>query len=151
MQVAEGLGIPRTRLDHLLRYPLRGERLGTGKFRCFTVEDILAIAVADRLLVQGVRPARIREACRFLRENLRIEGVPLARFTFFTDGRTVLVDTADPEVVIDVGGQGQLVFAMALQDVVLACERGRFLPQPQPRFEEVVASVKIRWAGVADG
>jgi len=148
-QVAEGLGLSRTRLDHLLRHALRGERLGTGKFRCFSSEDILTIAVADRLLGQGVRPARIRETCRYLRENVRVEGAPLTRFTFFTDGRTVLVNTADPDVVIDVGGQGQLVFAMALHDVVLACARARFLRDPQPRLDEVVASVRIRWAGAA--
>jgi hypothetical protein len=140
----------RTRLDHLLRYALRGERLGTGRFRCFSAGDILSIAVADRLLKQGVRPSRIREACRYLRQNLPVGDAPLTRYTFFTDGRTVLVNTANPDVVIDVAGQGQLVFAMALQDVVLACERAQFLPQPQPRLAEVVASVTIRWTGVAD-
>src|SRR4249919_772822 len=79
-QVAHGLGITRTRLDHLLRGALRGEALGTGRFRCFSVEDILAIAVADRLLRQGVRPARIRNACQYLRDNLRVEGAPLTRY-----------------------------------------------------------------------
>jgi len=145
-QVTEGLGLPRTRLDHLLRNALRGERLGTGRFRCFTVEEILTIAVADRLQGQGVRPGRIRAACRYLRDHLRVEGPPLSGYTFFTDGQTVLVNTVDPEVVIDVGGQGQLVFAMALQDIVLACERANFLRRPQTRYEEVVASVRLRWA-----
>lgn len=96
--VAERLQIDRDRLKYVLR-ALRDEGFGTGKFRCFSIEQILAIAVADRLMNQGVRPAKVREACRYLRENVN-SAAPLTAYTFFTDGHTVLVNTADPEVVM---------------------------------------------------
>jgi len=142
--VAKRLRIDRDRLKYLLR-ALRDEGFGTGRFRCFSVEQILAIGVADRLMSQGVRPAKVRAACTYLRRHVQLGVVPLTAYTFFTDGRTVLVNTKDPAVVIDVAGQGQLVFAMALHDVVLACDRAQFLTIRQPRLKEIVASVKLRW------
>src|SRR5437867_773540 len=140
--VAQRLGIPVRRVRHLASNALLDAR-GSGKFRCFTVTEILTIAVAHRLRADGVPLPRIRAACRHLREKLRVAEGPLSRFTFFTDGRSVLVDTSNPEAVMDVSEGGQLVFAMALHDIVRACHRGRFLPIDDPPVEEI--AVKLRW------
>ncbi|MBI4220814.1 MAG: hypothetical protein HY682_11765 [Chloroflexi bacterium] len=118
---------------------------GRGRFRCFTPADIVTILVADRMITEGVRPARVRDACRYLREKLRVTGPPLTGHTFFTDGTTVLVNTANPDAVVDVARQGQLVFAMALHDIAVVCEEGGFLPTPQPRLARVEARVTMRW------
>src|SRR5437016_3299303 len=111
-QVADRLHIPIERIRTILR-ALNEADFGTGRgrYRCFAPADIVTILVADRLITEGVRPARVRDACRYLREQLRVTGPPLTGHTFFTDGRTVLVNTANPESVVDVANQGQLVFA----------------------------------------
>lgn len=145
-EVADRLEIPRERVKTILR-ALREAEFGTGRgrFRCFSPADIVTIVVADRLITEGVRAERIRNACRFLREQLRVTGPPLTGHTLFTDGTSVLVNSANPEAVIDVSGQGQLVFALALHDIVVVCERGGFLPTPQPRLARVEARVNLRW------
>jgi DNA-binding transcriptional MerR regulator len=140
--VAARLRIPVRRVRHLARNALMNSQ-GSGQVHCFTGAEILTIAVAHRLASQGVAMARIRAACRHLRGNLRIVNGPLSRFTFFTDGKSVLVDTSNPDAVMDVSQGGQLVFAIALHDIVRACHRARFLPATEPPVEEI--SVRVRW------
>jgi DNA-binding transcriptional MerR regulator len=147
-QVASRLRIPVRRVRHLARTALADER-GSGKFRCFTATEILTVAVADRLAASGVRLARIRAACHHLREKLRVAEGPLSRFTFFTDGRSVLIDTSNPEAMMDVSEGGQLVFAIALHDIVRTCRRARFLPAAEPPVDEVVVKVRWKTGGVA--
>ena len=142
-QVAERLGIPARRVRHLASVALLAPR-GSGKFRCFTSTEILTVAVAERLRADGVPLTRIRAACQHLREKLQVAEGPLSRFTFFTDGRSVLIDTSNPDAIMDVSEGGQLVFAIALHDIVHACRRARFLPPAaDPPAEEIV--VKLRW------
>jgi|SRR5689334_14038687 len=142
-EVADGLGIPARRVRHLASIAVVG-RLGSGRFRCLDATEILTIAVANRLASEGVPLTKIRAACRHLRQNLNVGEAPLSRFTFFTDGRSVLVDTSNPDAVMDVSEGGQLVFAIALNDIVRACHEARFLPPTSaPPVEELV--VKLRW------
>lgn len=146
-EIAERLSIPRERIKGILRALSEGE-LGTGRgrFRCFAPRDVMTIVVADRLISEGVRPSRVREACRYLREELRAGRYPLTEYTLFTDGTTVLVRIGQPSTVIDVAAQGQLVFALALHDLAVVCERAGFLRPAQPRFAQVEAAVQLRWA-----
>jgi DNA-binding transcriptional MerR regulator len=140
--VARRLSIPVRRVRHLARNALLNAR-GSGQFRCFSVEEILTIAVAHRLASHGVSMARIQAACRHLRDKLRVVEGPLSRFTFFTDGKSVLIDTSNPQAVMDVSQGGQLVFAMALHDIVRSCYRAKFLPAADPPIDEI--SVRLRW------
>ena len=151
-EVTTRLGLSRERVNTVLR-ALADETFGTGRgrFRCFAARDIVTLLVADRLITEGVRPIRVKAACRYLRERLGAIGPPLTQYTLFTDGRSVLVGTDEPQALVDVSEQGQLVFALALHDIVVACERSGFLTQAQPRFAQVEASVRLRWptAGTA--
>jgi hypothetical protein len=145
-EVADRLQLSKERVKTILR-ALAHEEFGTGRgrFRCFMPHDVVTILVADRLISEGVRPSRVRDACRYLREKLRAIGPPLTQYTLFTDGRSVLVSTEDSETVVDVSAQGQLVFALTLHDIAIACERAGFLSPAQPRLARVEASVTLRW------
>ena len=143
-QVAECLQLKPRRVIYLAEKLLRtpGDT-GRGNHARYTTNEVLALSVAQRLSQEGVKIEKIREACMYLRERLP-SNVPLTGFSFFTDGRTVLVETDEPTVVIDVGGRGQLVFAMAIHDAVVRCQTAGILQGQEPR-QEITASVTLRW------
>ena len=142
-QVATRLGLSlATVRSHARLLGLLGG-VGRGNHVCFSSTEVLAIAVADRLKRQGVRSATVARACAYLASHLPGQ-TPLAGYSFFTDGHTILVETGDPAVVLDVGASGQLVFGMALRDVVLRCQQAGLMTG-QTDVDHIEAAVRVRW------
>lgn len=144
-EVAARLRVSTRRVTYLAETAFRVPgQFGKGNYAYYSSSQVLAMAVAQRLRKAGVKRRVIKEACHYLAEHLPIGLTPLTGLSFFTDGKTVLVETDNPEVLVEVSGRGQLVFALALHDVVLRCQKAGFLQGEQER-EVVDASAKVRW------
>ena len=140
-QVASKLRIEPRRLRDLAQ--LIGAVHGRGNHACYKTTEVLAMVVAIRLGKEGVRRDAIRRACQYLREHLPGQ-TPLSGYSFFSDGRTILVDTGG-QGLLEVSNSGQLVFGMALHDVVQRCERAGFLPRLGADAPEIKARVEVTW------
>jgi hypothetical protein len=75
---------------------------------------------------------RVRTACRFLSAQAQA-GDLFGNLWLFTDGRRVFTRTSDPRVVVDVTQGGQLVMAIALDDVARRCRRAGFITPARAR------------------
>jgi hypothetical protein len=85
--------------------------------------------VAKTLLDGGVSLQKIRKSLQYLRAHAPEVKKPLAELRFLTDGDAVFVLTADKEKIVDALNNGQLVFSIALGDLVrdLNCKVQKFI------------------------
>jgi predicted RNase H-like HicB family nuclease len=74
--------------------------------------------VAKTLLDSGLTLQKIRKAVTYLKKHAKEVEKPLAELRFLTDGKTIFVITGDEKQIIDTLKQGQLVFSIALGDLI---------------------------------
>jgi DNA-binding transcriptional MerR regulator len=91
---------------------------GYGSSRLYSFLDLVQMRVAKALLDGGVSLQKIRKSLQYLRAHAPEVKKPLAEMRFLTDGDTVFVLTADREKIVDALKNGQLVFSVALGDLV---------------------------------
>lgn len=91
---------------------------GYGSSRLYSFLDLVQMKVAKTLLDGGVSLQKIRKSLQYLRAHAPEVKRPLAEMKFLTDGDTVFVLTADKEKIVDALKNGQLVFSVALGDLV---------------------------------
>lgn len=91
---------------------------GYGSSRLYSFLDLVQMRVAKALLDGGVSLQKIRKSLQYLRAHAPEVKKPLAEMRFLTDGDTVFVLTADREKIVDTLKNGQLVFSVALGDLV---------------------------------
>ncbi|HHT9119677.1 MAG TPA: MerR family transcriptional regulator [Candidatus Hypogeohydataceae bacterium YC41] len=91
---------------------------GYGSSRLYSFLDLVQMRVAKTLLDGGVTLQKIRKSLEYLRAHAPEVKKPLAELRFLTDGDTVFVLTADKEKIVDALKNGQLVFSVALGDLV---------------------------------
>lgn len=91
---------------------------GYGSSRLYSFLDLVQMRVAKTLLDGGVSLQKIRKSLQYLRAHAPEVKRPLAELRFLTDGDTVFVLTADKEKIVDALKNGQLVFSVALGDLV---------------------------------
>ncbi|HHT9117419.1 MAG TPA: MerR family transcriptional regulator [Candidatus Hypogeohydataceae bacterium YC38] len=91
---------------------------GHGSSRLYSFLDLVQMRVAKALLDGGVSLQKIRKSLQYLRAHAPEVKKPLADIRFLTDGDTVFVLTADREKIMDALKDGQLVFSLALGDLV---------------------------------
>ncbi len=91
---------------------------GHGSSRLYSFLDLVQMRVAKTLLDGGVSLQKIRKSLEFLRAHAPEVKNPLAEMRFITDGDAIFVLTRDKEKIVDALKGGQLIFSIALGDLV---------------------------------
>lgn len=146
-QACQVAGISYRQLDYWDRTGLLSPGVstahGTGSVRLYSFCDLVALRVIKRLEEGGIPLQTIRRAIRYLQENLPFLESPFTDVTLVTDGKTIFALCRDEQEIIDVLRGGQLVFTVALGDIVAELE-GKVsdmatLPSPVTRRRHVAA------------
>jgi DNA-binding transcriptional MerR regulator len=94
------------------------EASGYGSMRLYSFNDLVQLKLAKTLLDKGVSLQKIRKAIIYLRKNMPEIKKPLLELRFLTDGETIFVLTKNQKKIIDTLKSGQLVFSIALGEIV---------------------------------
>ena len=81
-------------------------------------KDLVQLKVAKTLIDQGVSLQEIRKAITYLKKNFPDIETPLAEMKFLTDGKTIFVLTKDKRIILDTLSKGQLVFSLAVGEII---------------------------------
>lgn len=98
--------------------PSVSEASGHGSVRLYSFADLVQMRVAKTLLDEGISLQKIRKAITYLKKNMPDAKKPLSELRFVTDGNTLFVITKDKKQIIDILRKGQLVFSIALGDLI---------------------------------
>ncbi len=98
--------------------PSVSEATGYGSVRLYSFNDLVQMKVAKTLLDKGVSLQKIRKAIIYLKKNMPEVKKPLLELRFLTDGETIFVLTRNEKKIIDTLKSGQLVFSIALGEIV---------------------------------
>src|SRR4030043_1479370 len=98
--------------------PSVSEATGYGSVRLYSFNDLIQLRVAKTLMDKGVSLQKIRKAITYLKKNMPEVVKPLSELRFLTDGETIFVITRDKKQIIDALKNGQLVFSIALGEIV---------------------------------
>lgn len=94
------------------------EASGYGTTRLYSFLDLVQLKVAKTLRVAGISLQKIRKAITYLKKNFPDIEKPLAEMRFLTDGETIFVLTKDKNVILDTLSEGQMVFAIAIGEII---------------------------------
>jgi len=83
----------------------------------FTFRSLVEARSVKRMLDAGISLQKVRRTLEYLRANLQAER-PLSECRLVTDGSTIFRICEDSGQLIDTLRQGQLVFALALGEIV---------------------------------
>lgn len=98
--------------------PSVSEASGYGSVRLYSFNDLIQLRVAKTLLDKGISLQKIRKAIIYLKKNMPEIKKPLLEIKFLTDGETIFVLTKNWKEIIDTLKSGQLVFSIALGEIV---------------------------------
>jgi predicted RNase H-like HicB family nuclease len=98
--------------------PSVSDAAGKGSIRLYSFNDLIQLKVAKTLMDKGVSLQKIRKAITYLKKNMSEIEKPLSELKFLTDGETIFVLTKDRKAIIDTLNSGQLVFSVALGEIV---------------------------------
>ncbi|MGE5174244.1 MAG: MerR family transcriptional regulator, partial [Betaproteobacteria bacterium] len=94
------------------------EAAGHGTGRLYSFEDIVQLKVAKILIDKGVSLQKIRKSITYLKKNFPDIRKPLAEMRFLTDGGTIFVLADKKEKILDTLARGQMVFALAIGELI---------------------------------
>lgn len=94
------------------------EASGYGTTRLYSFLDLVQLKVAKTLREAGISLQKIRKAIIYLKKNFPDVEKPLAEMKFLTDGETIFVLTKDKNVILDTLSEGQMVFAIAIGEII---------------------------------
>src|SRR3989338_2528463 len=94
------------------------EASGYGTARLYSFQDLVQLKVAKTLIDKGVTLQKIRKAITYLKKNFPDIEKPLAEMRFLTDGETIFVLTDKKGVILDTLSKGQMVFAVAIGELI---------------------------------
>jgi predicted RNase H-like HicB family nuclease len=103
--------------SHFIK-PSVSEAAGYGSKRLYSFGDLVQLKVAMTLIDKGISHQKIRKSLLYLRKNMPDANKPLASVKFLTDGTSIFVLTDNTRVIIDTLKKGQLVFSIALGEIV---------------------------------
>ena len=103
--------------SHFIK-PSVSEANGTGSVRLYSFTDLVQLKVAKTLMEKGITLQKIRKAITYLKTNMPDVEKPLSELRFLTDGATIFVITRDDKQIVDTLKKGQLVFSIALGDLI---------------------------------
>jgi len=98
--------------------PSVSEASGYGSVRLYSFNDLIQLKVAKTLMDKGISLQKIRKAISYLKKNMPAIERPLSELKFLTDGETIFVLTKDNKIIIDTLKSGQLIFSIALGEIV---------------------------------
>ena len=98
--------------------PSISEASGYGSVRLYSFTDLIQLKVAKTLIDAGISLQKIRKSLNYLRKHIPEIENPLAEMRFITDGESIFVLTSDKNIILDTLKGGQLVFAIALGEIV---------------------------------
>jgi predicted RNase H-like HicB family nuclease len=98
--------------------PSISEASGYGSVRLYSFTDLIQLKVAKTLKDAGISLQKIRKSLNYLRKHIPEIENPLAEMRFITDGESIFVLTSDKNIILDTLKGGQLVFAIALGEIV---------------------------------
>ena len=98
--------------------PSVSEASGYGSVRLYSFNDLIQLKVAKTLMDKGISLQKIRRAINYLKKNMPEVEKPLFELRFLTDGETIFVLTKDKKVIIDTLKNGQLIFSIALGEII---------------------------------
>ncbi len=102
---------------HFIKPSLK-EASGYGTARLYSFVDLVQLKVAKTLIDKGVSLQKIRKAITYLKKNFPDIEKPLAEMRFLTDGETIFVLTDKKGVILDTLAKGQMVFAVAIGEII---------------------------------
>src|SRR4030066_555993 len=91
---------------------------GKGTRRLYDFVDLVQFRVAASLKEKGISLQKMRKCLTFLRKRKEELERPLASLKFLTDGDTIFVLTSSRQVVMDTLKEGQLVFSLAIGEML---------------------------------
>ncbi len=94
------------------------EASGHGTARLYSFQDLVQIKVAKNLIEKGVSLQKIRKAITYLKKNFPDIEKHLAEMRFLTEGETIFVLTRDKKAILDTLLKGQMVFAVAIGEII---------------------------------
>jgi len=94
------------------------EASGKGSTRLYSFNDLIQFRVAKAILDGGISLQKLKKALWFLKKNMPDIEIPLADIKFLTDGETVFIIPKNTNDVIDAVNQGQVVFLVALGELI---------------------------------
>ncbi len=94
------------------------EASGYGSVRLYSFNDLIQLKVAKTLMDKGISLQKIRKAINYLKKNMPEIEKPLSELKFLTDSETIFVLTKDKKEIIDTLKNGQLVFSIALGEII---------------------------------
>jgi DNA-binding transcriptional MerR regulator len=98
--------------------PSINEASGYGSLRLYAFKDLVQLKIAKTLLDKGISLQKIRKTLNYLKQNMPEVEKPFLQLRFLTDGETIFVLTKNEQTIIDTLKSGQLVFSIALGEIV---------------------------------
>ncbi len=116
------VGLTKRQIDywdktHFIK-PSVHEAAGSGSTRLYSFTDLIQMKVAKNLKDNGITLQKMRKSLIYLRKNMPDIEKPLADLRFLTDGNTIFVLTRKSSEILDTLRNGQLVFAVALGNLI---------------------------------
>lgn len=94
------------------------EASGQGTSRLYSFVDLVQMKVARTLMGKGISLQKIRKTITYLKKNFPDVEKPLAEMKFITDSETIFVLTDDKKKILDTLSQGQMVFSLAIGELI---------------------------------
>ncbi|MBM4135943.1 MAG: MerR family transcriptional regulator [Nitrospira sp.] len=122
--------------------PSVSEASGYGSVRLYSFPDLVQLKIAKTLMDKGVSLQKIRKSINYLKKNMPEVEKPLSELRFLTDGETIFVITSDKKQIIDTLKNGQLVFSIALGEIVETLKGEIIALKKERRYEVAVRGKK---------
>ncbi len=122
--------------------PSVSEASGYGSVRLYSFNDLVQLKVAKTLIDKGLSLQKIRKAINYLKKNIPDVKKPLSELRFLTDGETIFTITKDKKSIIDTLKEGQLVFSIALGEILEKLEGEVSALQKERKYEVTIRGKK---------
>ena len=122
--------------------PSVSEASGYGSVRLYSFSDLIQLKVAKTLMDKSISLQKIRKAISYLKKNMPEVQKPLSELRFLTDGETIFVLTKDSKKIIDTLKSGQVVFSIALGEIVESLKGEVLSMQKEKKYEVMVKGKK---------
>jgi predicted RNase H-like HicB family nuclease len=146
--VGKVTGLTARRLDYWDKSnfikPSVQEASGQGSVRLYSFTDLIQMRVAKMLLDKGVSLQKLRKAITYLKKHMKEIERPLAQLRFLTDGETIFVLAEDNQQIIDTLRGGQLVFSIALGEIVQDLKSSVVAMQEKKRYSVSIGNKKYQ-------
>jgi predicted RNase H-like HicB family nuclease len=122
--------------------PSISEASGYGSVRLYSFKDLIQLRVAKTLMDKSISLQKIRKAISYLKKNMPEVQKPFSELRFLTDGETIFVLTKDSKQILDTLKSGQVVFSIALGEIVESLKGEVLSMQKEKKYEVMVKGKK---------